>query len=182
MPGLKGWGGGGWGCWGEERERERGRIWICKEFELPTGTWPSATAIAPVSLTDESYRTCQDCMSASAHTEQQEPWKSSCFKHKRNREQRRTGDKRTLDYKTILAKTPQCSFSAAAVWRVHDVMSCYQRSLFMSAGEHTHTSANSQTGNNPISLFNSSCNLHTGMSSTSSSVIRCRRWGHVLCA
>lgn len=54
------------GRYGEGR-REKCRVSVCKEFGLPKGAWPSATAIAPVSLTHDSYTTCQHCMSVSMH-------------------------------------------------------------------------------------------------------------------
>lgn len=66
VPGLQGWRGG---C-GEEK-REKCRVSVCKEFGLPTGAWPSATAITPASLTHDSYTTCQDYMSVNTHIKTQ---------------------------------------------------------------------------------------------------------------
>lgn len=40
---------------------------------LPTGAWPSATAVAPVYLIGESYPTCQGCMSVSKQIKQNKP-------------------------------------------------------------------------------------------------------------
>ncbi len=65
VPGLQ----GRKGRCGEGRREKRG-VWICWRFGLPMGAWPSATATAPVSLRDDSYTTCQDCMSVSIQIKQ----------------------------------------------------------------------------------------------------------------